>query len=115
MTQNPQFESEKQVVENGFWGKLRPLAKQLPFSKELISGYYCAFDKQTGFKTKAILMGALAYFVLPVDAIPDFMPMLGFTDDAAVIALALSRVRSEIKEEHRKAAQLALEVDEKEQ
>jgi uncharacterized membrane protein YkvA (DUF1232 family) len=48
-----------------------------------------------------VLIGALAYFVVPFDGIADFLPLLGFTDDAAVIAAAIAQVAGSISEEHR--------------
>ena len=53
---------------------------------------------------KAALIGAIAYFVLPIDAIPDMLPVLGFTDDAAVLATALKLVSDHIRPVHREAA-----------
>jgi uncharacterized membrane protein YkvA (DUF1232 family) len=57
---------------------------------------------------KAGLIGALAYFVLPFDAIPDMLPFLGFGDDAAVLVTALRMVATHMKPEHREAARRAL-------
>jgi uncharacterized membrane protein YkvA (DUF1232 family) len=57
---------------------------------------------------KAALLGALAYFVLPIDLIPDILPVLGYADDAAVLATALRLVASHIRPEHREAARQAL-------
>ena len=57
---------------------------------------------------QAALLGALAYFVLPFDVIPDMMPVLGFTDDAAVLATALKLVASHMRPEHRDAAKAAI-------
>ena len=50
------------------------------------------------------LLGALGYFVLPIDALPDIMPFLGFTDDAAVLAAAIAAVAGSITVEHRARA-----------
>src|SRR6476660_5241272 len=72
-------------VKRDFWPKARRLASKLPFAEDLLAAYYCAFDRQTPFQVKAALMGALTYFVLPFDAIPDMLPFLGYTDDAAVL------------------------------
>src|ERR1041385_8565670 len=77
---------DEETVRRGFWRKVKRFAARLPFVEDLIAAYYCAFDRDTPFQVKAALMGALAYFVLPFDAIPDMMPMLGFADDAAVLA-----------------------------
>ena len=87
-----------------FWGKIRRVAASIPFAEDLLAAYYCAFDSQTPLPVKATLIGALAYFVLPTDAIPDVLPVLGFTDDAAVLATAIKLVASHIRPEHRNAA-----------
>jgi uncharacterized membrane protein YkvA (DUF1232 family) len=76
---------------------------QIPFAEDLIAAYYCAFDKKTPLPVKATLLGAVAYFVLPMDAIPDFIPVIGYTDDAAVLA-AIKVVSDHITPEHRQAA-----------
>jgi uncharacterized membrane protein YkvA (DUF1232 family) len=57
---------------------------------------------------QASLLGAIAYFILPFDFMPDVMPILGFTDDAAILATAIRMVASHITPEHREAARAAL-------
>jgi uncharacterized membrane protein YkvA (DUF1232 family) len=57
---------------------------------------------------QAALLGAIAYFILPFDFVPDMLPVLGFTDDAAILATALRMVASHITPEHRDAARAAL-------
>jgi uncharacterized membrane protein YkvA (DUF1232 family) len=91
-------------LRRDFWRKLRGIAARLPFAEDLLAAYYCAFDRETPLPVKAALVGALAYFVLPVDVIPDVLPVLGFTDDAAVLATAIKLVSSHIRPEHRDAA-----------
>jgi uncharacterized membrane protein YkvA (DUF1232 family) len=91
-------------VRRDFWRKLRGAATHIPFAEDALAAYYCAFDRGTPLQVKAALIGALAYFVLPMDAIPDMLPVLGFTDDAAVLATALKLVASHIRPEHRDAA-----------
>jgi uncharacterized membrane protein YkvA (DUF1232 family) len=53
---------------------------------------------------KLILLGAIAYFVMPFDAVADFLPVIGFADDAALIAAAISQVAGSITEAHREKA-----------
>ena len=101
-------EGDEDIVRRGFWKKLRRFATRLPFAEDLLAAYYCAFDRDTPLQVKAALLGALAYFVLPFDAIPDMLPVLGFADDAAVLATALRLVVSHMRPEHRAAAQAAL-------
>ena len=95
-------------VERGFWPKLRKVARRIPFSEDLVAVYYCAMDGETPLRVRATLLGALAYFVLPFDFLPDMLPVLGFTDDAAVLATAIRMVSSHITPEHREAAHAAL-------
>jgi uncharacterized membrane protein YkvA (DUF1232 family) len=52
--------------------------------------------KDMGVTSILIVIGAVIYFVNPIDAIPDFLPLFGLTDDLSVIAFAISRVRKEI-------------------
>jgi uncharacterized membrane protein YkvA (DUF1232 family) len=99
---------DEDTVRRGFWRKLKRFAAHLPFSEDLLAAYYCAFDRDTPMQVKAALLGALAYFVLPFDVIPDMMPLLGFADDAAVMATALRLVASHMKPEHRDAAKRAM-------
>ena len=98
------------ALRRQFWRKLQGFATQLPFAEDALTAYYCAFDRKTPTSVKATLIGALAYFVFPIDAIPDFLPVLGFTDDAAFLAAAIKLVTDHIRPEHRDAAQGALGV-----
>ena len=95
-------------VRRGFWPKAKRVAAKLPFAEDLLAAYYCAFDRQTPLQVKAALLGALAYFVLPADTMPDILPMLGYTDDALVLVTALRMVSGHIRGEHREAARDAL-------
>ncbi len=100
--------ANEQTVRAGFWPKVTRLAGKLPFAEDLLAAYYCAFDRQTPMHVRMTLLGALAYFVLPVDGVPDILPMLGFTDDAAVLATAMKVMVSAIRPEHREAAKRKL-------
>lgn len=87
-----------------FMGLLKRVARRIPFAEDGVAAFLCARDPATPRRVKFTLLAALGYFVLPVDAIPDILPMLGFTDDAAVIAAALAAVTGSIKPEHRERA-----------
>src|SRR5690348_17802576 len=99
---------DPESLRKRFWSKFRRVVAQLPFAEDLLAAYYCAFDRQTPRHVQATLLGAIAYFILPFDFIPDMMPVLGFTDDAAVLATAIRLVASHITPEHRAAARMAL-------
>ena len=98
------FWRERAYVRRGFWAKLRRYAAALPFAEDLLAAYYCAFDRDTPRHVQVALIGALAYFILPFDVVPDMLPVIGFTDDAAVLAAAIKLVSSHIRPEHREAA-----------
>jgi uncharacterized membrane protein YkvA (DUF1232 family) len=87
-----------------FIGRLKRVAKRIPFAEDLLAAWVCARDPSTPRRVKLTLLAALGYFVLPLDAIPDVMPLLGFTDDAAVIAAALAAVAGSITPQHRDKA-----------
>jgi uncharacterized membrane protein YkvA (DUF1232 family) len=102
------FARDRDNVRKNFWRKLKRVVSNIPFAEDLLAAYYCAFDRQTPRHVQAALIGALAYFILPFDFIPDFLPVLGFTDDAAVLATAIRLVATHITDEHRDAARAAL-------
>ncbi|OKO75342.1 YkvA family protein [Bradyrhizobium sp. NAS96.2] len=99
---------DPESVRRRFWIKFKKVVARLPFAEDLLAAYYCAFDRQTPRHVQAALLGAIAYFILPFDFIPDMLPVLGFTDDAAVLATAIRMVASHITPDHREAARAAL-------
>lgn len=99
------------IVDEGFWDKIRRTAGRIPFVEDALAAYYCATDRATPLYVKAVLMGALAYFVIPTDVIPDFIAGLGYTDDASVLAAAIAAVRSSLRESHYAAARAFLGRD----
>ena len=101
-------ERRESRVKKRFWPVLKRAMRQVPFARDLVASYYCALDPHTPARARGILLAALAYFVLPFDFMPDMLPILGFTDDAAVLATAIRMVSSHITPEHREAAHAAL-------
>ena len=96
-------------VKAGFWPKVGRVAAHIPFANPMISVYYAARDPETPLAAKGVMMGALAYFVLPIDAIPDILAGIGFTDDAAVITAVIATMGANIRKRHREAAEWALD------
>ncbi|MET3662306.1 YkvA family protein [Aquamicrobium ahrensii] len=101
---------EKEVREK-FWRTARKAARHMPFMEDVVAAYYCVLDNKTPLRAKGILLAALGYFVLPTDAIPDFIFGLGFTDDIAVLSAAIAAVRAHITPAHKAAAREALSQD----
>lgn len=103
------YRRDEARVDGGFWTKLRRHGRRVPFVGDAVAAYYCARDPLTPLRVKAVLMAALAYFVLPADMVPDLIAGLGFTDDAAVLMAAIRSIAPHIKDSHRTQAQAAID------
>jgi len=101
-------QANEDKVRAGFLKKIVRVAAHVPFASEAVALYLASLDRATPKKTKAMIFGALAYFVLPTDAIPDIFAGVGFTDDAAVIAAVIALAGSAIKAKHREEARAML-------
>lgn len=99
---------EEARVRREFWPKFRRFAARLPFAEDLLAAYFCAFDRNAPRHVQVALIGALAYFILPFDFVPDMLPVIGFTDDAAVLATAIRLVASHMGPLHYEAARRVL-------
>ncbi|MAG96466.1 MAG: YkvA family protein [Alphaproteobacteria bacterium] len=100
--------SDDDRVHRGFWTKVRRTLGRVPFLDQAVAAYYCATDRATPGHVKALLLAAIAYFVVPADMIPDFIAGIGFVDDASVLAGAISSVRHHLKPQHHKRARQTL-------
>lgn len=105
-------EEQKQSVRQKLLKTVRKAGRQIPFMEDVVAGYYCALDPATPAKVRATLFAALAYFVLPLDTIPDFIIGVGFGDDATILMAAIAMIRSHMRDHHYKAARDALADDE---
>ena len=95
-------------VQKGFWPKVRRVAAKIPFARDLLAVWFSARDEETPLRAKGMMLAALAYFVLPTDAVPDFIAGLGYTDDAAVFAALMSVIGKNLKPRHKDAARRAI-------
>ena len=73
--------------------------------------WYCLLDPDTPTRAKAIILAAVGYFILPVDAIPDVIPGVGHADDLGALALAVVAVLLHIKPDHRRRARERIGAD----
>ncbi|USG60807.1 YkvA family protein [Sneathiella marina] len=105
------LQKDKLLVMREFGQKLRRNVGKIPFADDVTASFYCAVDGKSPAFVKAILFGALAYFIMPADVIPDFIAGLGFTDDASVLIAAMTTVSRHITDEHRKKADAFLEKE----
>jgi len=92
------MEKTSTIDEQGFWSKLKKVGKTLsrPLVENLLILFYAFPDASPA--DKAIIAGAIAYFILPVDLVPDFLPG-GYVDDAGVVAAAVAKIRLSASDE----------------
>ncbi|MEP2981576.1 MAG: YkvA family protein [Lentilitoribacter sp.] len=103
-----QQQKQEKKIRRKFWPTLKNALAQLPFSEDVVTAYFCAMDKNTPTHVRGVLLAALAYFVLPTDLIPDFIAMIGFGDDVAVLTVAITTLKKHMTVEQRDAARQAL-------
>jgi uncharacterized membrane protein YkvA (DUF1232 family) len=99
---------DEEGIRRDLWAKLKRVGRRIPFAEDLVAAYFCTLDPATPRRVKLLLLGAIAYFVMPFDAVADFLPIVGFADDAALIAAAITQVAGSITEAHREKAREAL-------
>lgn len=101
-------EAREERVRAGLWTTVMRAARAIPFMEDVIAAWFCAIDPATPRRVRLTLLAALAYFVAPVDLLPDVMPLIGFTDDAGVLMAAIALVGGHITDDHRVRARRAL-------
>ena len=98
------------VDEGKFLRRSRKLAAKLPFVRHAVAMWHSMQDAETPVAAKALIIGAIAYFMMPVDMLPDFLAGFGFTDDAAVMVATLKTIGSYLKPKHYDLADESLSV-----
>ena len=85
----------------GFWDKLAKFAKEAgrEVVEKALQLYYAAQAPETPTQAKIVIYSALAYFILPTDAVPDLIPVAGYTDDLGALAAAFATVAAYITPE----------------
>jgi uncharacterized membrane protein YkvA (DUF1232 family) len=101
----------EEVVRERFAAKAKRYLRRLPLAHETVAMYFCLLDPKTPIWVKATAAAALAYFILPLDAIPDLLPIIGVSDDASVLAAALTAIATHITDEHRARARGWMEAE----
>ena len=102
--------SEKYYSDEKFWDKLKKFAKKAGSSVvyAVLLLYYTLQKPEVPKKTKAVIIGALGYFILPIDLLPDMMLGVGFTDDLGALGFALLQVAMYIDEDIKSKARTKL-------
>ena len=90
------FNEGKDYVEENFWEKVEKVGKKLSFTKDIKALFNYFSDKGIPWYRKSIVVGALVYFILPIDSIPDIAPLVGYLDDLGVITAVIKYLGSEL-------------------
>jgi uncharacterized membrane protein YkvA (DUF1232 family) len=97
--------------EQSFWDKLAKYA--IDAGKEVVLAalklYFATLEKSTPAWAQAVAIAALAYFISPIDAIPDFTPVIGYADDAGVLTTALGTLATYITDDINRKSQNKLQ------
>jgi len=101
-------QKREKSVRAKFWPTFRRAVRHVPFGRDAVAAFYCAIDPKTPVRVRGILLAAFGYFVMPVDVVPDFLAVVGFTDDMAVLTTALAMISGHIADRHYEAADRAL-------
>ena len=90
------FEEGKEYIEENFWQKVERVGKKLSFTKDLKALFNYFSDTSIPWYRKSIVVGALVYFIFPIDSIPDLAPLVGYLDDLGVITAVIKYLGSEL-------------------
>jgi uncharacterized membrane protein YkvA (DUF1232 family) len=87
---------EKEYSESELWKKIGEVAKMagLRVIYYVLLLYYSLQSDTVTLKEKALIIGALGYFILPVDLVPDFIIGLGYGDDAAALVAVVKMLEN---------------------
>lgn len=77
---------------------------KIPFGVQAVAAYRAMLDPGVPFRAKALIAGALAYLIIPTDLMPDFVPFMGYVDDAAAFTALIGTVAHHITDVHRDEA-----------
>lgn len=91
-------ETEEKIrfVDDNLWTKVQTAGKKISFAKDILALYRYMKDSSVGWGRKAIVVTALIYFITPIDAIPDFVPLFGYLDDLGVLTALLKFLGAEL-------------------
>lgn len=92
---------EKEYSDRKLWAKVGKVAEKagLKVVYAVVLLYYVMKSPEVPLKSKGVIVGALGYFILPIDLIPDAIPVLGFTDDFAALTAVIKSVQGNITPE----------------
>ena len=90
------FDAGSDYIDENFWSKVERVGKKLSFTKDLKALFNYFTSQNIPWYRKSIVVGALVYFILPIDSIPDIAPLIGYLDDLGVITAVIKYLGSEL-------------------
>ena len=90
------YDEGKEYIEENFWAKVEKVGKKLSFTKDIKALYNYFIDRNIPWYRKSIVVGALVYFIMPIDSIPDLAPLVGYLDDLGVITAVIKYLGNEL-------------------
>jgi uncharacterized membrane protein YkvA (DUF1232 family) len=90
--------------ERSFWKAVKRYTAKVPFMADVVALYFCMIDDATPLLPRATIATGLVYFLSPWDTVPDMIPFVGWTDDAAVIAGVFALVQKHVTHVHKRMA-----------
>jgi uncharacterized membrane protein YkvA (DUF1232 family) len=84
--------------------RMKKATRRIPFVDDVLAMYYCAIDPKTPAKIRLVIGATLLYLVMPIDVIPDFLAVVGYTDDITALMVLLKLVASHVTDAHRQKA-----------
>jgi len=91
-----EYEKQAQFVDANIWQKLEESGTKISFVRDIIALYNYMLDSRVSWYRKAIVVVGLIYFITPIDAIPDLVPLFGYMDDLGVIGSILKFLGHEL-------------------
>jgi len=91
-----EYEKNEKYVDANLWGKVENLGKKISFAKDIKALYRYMKARDVSWHRKSIVVGALIYFITPIDAIPDIAPLIGYLDDLGVITALIKYLGNEL-------------------
>ncbi len=92
-----EYSRKEEYVRSGFEQKMENVGKKIRFAQDVIALFRYMTDPEVKWYRKAVVVSALAYFISPIDAIPDLAPLVGYLDDFGVIAAVTAYMAHELK------------------